>query len=298
MDRLEALQAFIRVVDTGSFTDVAEEMRVTQPTVSKWIQALEEEFSVPLLERTTRSHRVTDSGRVAYEQAKEILGRFDFLVSGLSEPKAALRGRIRLSVPVVFGRRHLVPLLARFLRQHQELELDLEMSDRYVSLVEDGFDCAVRVGIPLDSTLRSVPLGVTERQLVAAPSYLKSHGVPKKPQDLKQHECLLFRGSAPVWSFEKSGSKTRARVRGRVVANNTDALLELAREGQGLALLADWLISEDLKSGRLRATMKSWKAPPAPIQALLPPGKYTSPRVRALLRYLQEQLQLPAGIQV
>ena len=293
MDRLDAFQAFVRTVDSGSFTEAAEEMQVSQPTISRWMQELEEEFGAQLLNRTTRSLEVTDAGQLLYEQAQEILARYQDLSTRLSETSDVLTGTLRVSIPVVFGRRHVLPLLSEFMNLHPRLNLDISMSDQYVNLVEEGFDLAVRVGVSRDSTLRTVKLGTSTRMLVASPLYFTRHRPPKLPKDLASHECLTYRGTENVWVFNKEGKSVRVSARGPVASNNTDVLLHMAKQGKGLALLASWLVAKEIELGTLRAVMSDWTLPLGPVQALLPPGKYTSPRTRALIAFLQEHLCLP-----
>jgi len=291
MDRIEALGAFVRVVETGSFSDVAGEKGVSQPTISKWVQSLEEEFGATLLDRTTRVHRVTETGRLAYDQAKELLARFELMAQEIAQEQTTLSGRIRLSVPVVFGRRILVPLLSQFLHKHPEVELDLDFTDRYVNLLEEGYDGAVRVGIPADSSLRAVQLGSTDRHLVASPDYVKNHPRLRTPDDLRKHSCLVLRGSDAAWSFTRRDKRMKKRVRpqadSRIRLNNSDAALTLALEGHGFALLASWLVADDLARGGLKEALSGWQAPRAPIHLLLPPGRFTGVRMRALIDELK-----------
>lgn len=286
MDRLNAMRAFVRVVELRTFTAVAEELRVTQSTVSKWLAALEEEAGVQLLARTTRTKRVTEAGSAFYERSKEILASYDGLMAELhSDGEAQLRGRLRVSVPVVFGRMFAVEAVSAFLRRHPDIELDLVFSDRYVALVEEGFDVALRVGTPVDSSLRARVIASTPRRLVAAPDYLAEHGRPGSPTDLRQHECLIHSGinTGAVWVFSNGTDTVRTRVRGRFAANNSAALCEMAVGGLGVALLASWLVDDAIADRGLVELLPDYELPPAPIQALMPPGRHIHPRVRAFV---------------
>ncbi len=292
MDRLMTLRAYSRLVELGSFTAVATELRVKQSTISKWIAALEDELGVRLVDRTTRSLRVTDAGQRFYRRASMIVSDYDAAVGEIREEAAALRGRIRMSVPVVFGQRFIVPAVTSFLLQHDGIELELIFGDRYVSLVEEGYDLAIRVGIPVDSALRSHSLGSGGRYLVAAPSYLASHGTPRDPEDLRAHQCLVHteRSTWAAWSFKCGKKIHNVRVGGRVTANHSESTLHMARSGLGVALLASWLVEPDLRSGSLVALLKNYEPPPAPIRALTPPGRLLAPRVRALIEHLRSAL--------
>ncbi len=293
MDRLEVMQAYVRLVELGSFSAVAAELRVQQSTISKWIAALEEELGATLVERTTRQRRVTEAGQLCYDRARELLAGYEDLQASISARGGGdLEGRLRVSVPVVFGRLFVLPLCAAFMERHRRLEVELIFDDRYVKLLEGGFDVAVRVGRPLDSSYRARQLAETDRVLVCAPGYLEGRRRPRRPSDLEAHECLRHSGldTPAIWQFRRAGKDQRATVRGRFAANNSEAVLELAREGLGVALLARWLVAPSLADGSLVALLRGYRAPPAPIQALLPPSGHLHPRVRAFVEHLAEEL--------
>ncbi len=286
MDRIEAMNAFVRVVDTGSFSRAAEALRVEQSTVSKWIQRLETELACTLIQRTTRQQQITDAGRLFYTRARELLALYDATTAELTND-TTIRGHLTVSVPVVFGQRHIVPFVAKFLRQHPQIDLELRFSDRYVNLVDDNVGVAIRVGTPMDSSFRARTIARAGRALVASPGYLKKHGTPRSPEQLAQHECLRHSGvAASVWTFERGGTEVRARVHGRFTANHSEALLALARGGHGIALLATWLVAEDMKRGRLVPVFGArsvYRTTPAPVQAVFPPAGRPHPRVRAFV---------------
>ena len=293
MPSFDQLRCFVRLVECGSFTAVAREERVKQSTVSKWLASLEDELGVTLLDRTTRAQRVTETGHRFYSRAKEVLAAYEDAIADVRTGEAEVRGRIRINIPVVFGRLFIAPLVARFMRSHRKVEVDMAFSDRYVNLVEEGFDLAVRVGTPVDSSLRSFSLGTSERHLVASPGYLKAHGTPRKPGALAEHECLVHvaTGGPTTWQFDRSGTTHRVLVRGRASANNSEAVLSLVRSGLGIGLLASWLVEGDLRAGRLERILASYRAPDAPVQALAAPTRRVAPRVRALIEHLQQGLR-------
>lgn len=272
MDRIDALHAYVRLVECRSFTQVARELRITQSTVSKWISALEEDVGVHLLDRTTRSLHVTEQGNGFYERAKEIVAGFEHAVSAAREEQQVVRGRIRLSAPVVFGRRFVVPLVATLLQEHPELEVEMVLSDRYVSVVEEGFDLAIRVGVSVDSSLLSHRLSESARYVAASPEYLKRAGIPKTPADLARHDCLVHTqlGDRTSWTFSRAGRKERVSVGGRVSCNNSEATLELAQRGLGVCLLASWLAEKPVREGKLVRLLARYEAPTAPVCALSP----------------------------
>ncbi|MCH9684738.1 MAG: LysR family transcriptional regulator [Deltaproteobacteria bacterium] len=290
MDRLNAMHAFVRLVEVGTFSAVADELRVKQSTVSKWVAALEDELGVRLLERTTRSRRVTEPGTRFYQRARQILAAYDDITAQLQRDLPELQGRIRVSVPVVFGRLFIVPAVAKFLRRYPSMEIELMFSDRYINLVEDGFDVAIRVGRPIDSSLRSRRLGRTPRRLVASPGYVARAEPIRVPADLRDHPCLLHTGlsTGDVWAFEHGGKTLRAPIRGRFSANNSEALLAMARGGLGIALLASWLVDAEVRAQRLVTLLPEYEAPVAVIHALMPPGPHVHPRVRRFVDALAE----------
>jgi DNA-binding transcriptional LysR family regulator len=289
MDQFTALRAFARLVELESFSAVAEDLRVRQSTVSKAIAALEEALGVRLVDRTTRSLRVTEAGQRLYQRATALVSDYEAAIGEARADATALQGRIRMSVPVVFGQRFIVPAVTAFLIEHENIELELIFGDRYVSLVEEAYDVAIRVGVPVDSTLRSHGLGEGRRRLVASTRYLERYGTPLTPGDLEQHQCLVHteRSTRAVWSFKKGKKTQQVRVGGRVTANHSESTLYMAKAGLGVALLASWLVDTDLKEGALVALLPGYEPPAAPVQALTPPGKLLAPRVRALIEHLR-----------
>lgn len=295
MDRLTALRAYVRLVELGSFSEVAAELGVTQSTVSKWIAALEEQLSAQLVERTTRSQRVTEAGKQFYDSARGILASYESAVAGLVDEAPVQRGRLRVNVPVVFGQRHILGPVAAYLTRYPQMELELSFSDHYINLVDEGVDLAVRVGRQVDSSFRTRKLGQTPRRLVASPEYVASRGAPCSPMDLVSHDCLLHSNlrDRDTWRFGAPGqgkATTPVRVRGRFAANNSEALLAMARSGHGVALLASWLVDEAIRAGHLVPLLTDYTLPAAPIHALLPPGKHVRPQVRTFLDFLAEAM--------
>jgi DNA-binding transcriptional LysR family regulator len=286
------MRLYVRLVELKSFSAAARELRLKQSTASKWLSSLEEEFGVTLIERTTRTQRVTEPGEVFYARAKELVAGYDNTALELSNRAPELTGSLRVSVPVVFGRRFVLPVVAEFLRRFPKLELDLVFSDHYVNLVEAGFDVAVRVGVPTDTSFRSRGLGGTKRVLVASPAYLKLHGTPHHPSELAGHSCLVHSGSnaSDLWLFHSGKKRYRAQVRGRLTANNSEALLLAVQSGLGIALLAAWLVEAEVRRKRLVVLLADYSAPSAPLNALMAPGRHVHPRVRAFVDFLAERL--------
>lgn len=292
MDRFEGLRAYIRIVELGTFTAAARDLRIRQATVSRWIAELEDELGVQLLDRTTRTVRMTRAGARFYDQAKALLGMWEDAASAARREHGEVAGRLRVSAPVVFGRRFLSPNLGEFLSAHPELELEVQFSDRYIDLVEEGVDVALRVGTPVDSDYRARTLITTPRRLVAAPDYIKRSPVIRHPRDLTQHMCLLHSGldNRVTWRFSRDEELHRVDVSGRFRANHSETLLELARQGHGVALLASWLVDDAIGRGELEELLPEYRAPAAPIQALFASKRHTPSNVDAFIVFLQSLL--------
>lgn len=295
MDRLTALRAFTHLASGATFAETADRLRVRQPTISKWLAALEAEVGAQLIERTTRARRVTPAGRRFEDHARAILSRYDAAVAEIADTGGGLRGRLRVSLPVVFGERFLLPLVSGFLATHPALEAELRFSDAYVDLVGDGVDVAFRVGRPLDSSLKARTLVRTRRCVVAAPD-LAARLDLSHPADLAQAPCLVHAGriARDVWIFDTVDGPLRAPVSGSIVADNSAALLALARAGLGVALLAEWLVAADLAAGRLVELLTAQAAEPAPVQALTPPRSHRHPAAQALIAHVAAHL--PAAL--
>ena len=292
MDRLTALRAFVRLAELGTFSATARDLRVGQSTVSKWISALEDEVGAELFQRTTRSVRLTAAGKTFIKGARDVLAAYEIATEKLQSGSPSLRGRLRMSVPVVFGRLFIVPQIRTFMRRHPEIEIEMVFSDRYINLIGENVDVAVRVGTPIDSSLRSHALGSTARHAVASPGYVERCDPIREPDDLRRHPCLLHTelSRGDVWQFRKGPKKRAVTVKGRFSANNSEALLALARSGQGIAMLAHWLVEGDLRAGKLVALLSEYALPRAPIAALTPPSRHTPPKVTELIAHLKTTL--------
>jgi DNA-binding transcriptional LysR family regulator len=293
MDRIDALRLFVRLAERGSFSAAAKDLEIKQSTASKWIAELEAEWGVGLVDRTTRSLHLTEAGRRLLSRATEVLAAFDDMAAELREKSPEPSGRVRISVPVAFGRLFVVPAVAEFLRRHAKVQAELVLDDRYVELVDRGFDLAVRVGVPIDTSARARKLADGRRCLVASPAYLKAHGRPETPRDLLRHECLVHgeNDASVIWRFGRERrSEIPVSVRGRVTASSSEAVLAMARSGLGVALLAEWLVAEDLRKQRLVPLLERFPAPPAPIYVLTPPSRFMPSAVRALSDHLAATL--------
>jgi DNA-binding transcriptional LysR family regulator len=292
MDRLAAIEAFVRVAECGSFSKAAERLHSSKSVVSRQVGALEAELGARLLHRTTRALTLTEAGRSYFAQAARILADLAEANASVGQLQAAPRGRLRVSAPMSFGFLHLAPAVPDFLDRYPDVEIDLAMNDRYVDLVDEGFDMAVRIGKLEDSSLVARKLAPARRTICAAPAYLQARGVPASPDDLKAHECLCYSnvGLSQEWRFVRpDGRPWPVEVRGRLHANNGDALRAAALRGFGLAVLPSFLVGRDFQSGALVSVLDAFMAQDSGVYAVYPHARHLSPKVRAFVDFLADR---------
>ncbi len=304
MDYLAAIRAFVRSVDLGSFSRAAAEGGVKVSTVSRYVSALEADLGAALLNRSTRRLHLTEAGATFYERAAQILADVEEARSATASLNARPQGLLRLNIPGAFGRRHVVPHLKDFLAAYPDIRIDATLTDATVDLIETGADVAVRIGALADSTLVARRLASHRRALVASPDYLATRPPLDTPDQLAGHDCLLFAlQPANAWYFRRGdpavAEPREVKVAGRLRANDSEALLEAALAGLGVALLPTWLIGEDLRAGRLLAPLSAWEwliapGPERAIWGVYPPKKVVSPKVRAFLTFLSQRFGTPA----
>ncbi len=293
MNRLAALEAFVRVAETRSFTEAAERLRTSKSGLSRQVSALEAELGARLLHRTTRSLTLTEAGRSYYERAVRILADLEEANAAVSQHQASPRGHLRISAPMSFGFLHLAPALPDFLDRYPEVSVDLAMNDRFVDLVEEGFDLAVRISALADSSLISRRLAPIRRVLCASPDYLARRGLPKTPDDLKGHDGLRNTNISPSsaeWRFvAPDGREWSIEMEGRVAANNGDALRAAALRGLGIANLPSFIVGGDLQAGTLVSLLDGFLPGDLTLHAVYPAARHLSPKVRAFVDFLADR---------
>lgn len=290
MDRLAAMQMFVRVVETGSFTKVAQEWATTQPTVTKQIAQLEAQLKVRLLNRNTRGASLTEPGALYYEKCKTIVADVAEAEGLVHRRQHRLQGQLRVGSSVAFGRRVLVPLALQFMAENPQVQLDLSFEDRYTDLVAQGIDVALRLGKLADSSLGARTLGVNPWVLVASPAYLRRHGTPRKPSDLKDHAALIYSSvqGNDAWRLRNaSGETVSVPVTGRLRSNNLSALLAAARADLGVAALPCYVAAPSLASGHVRELLKTACLPEQEIHAVYPSPRLVPQKVQAFIAFLQ-----------
>jgi DNA-binding transcriptional LysR family regulator len=288
MDTLEAMSVFVRVVERGSFSAVARELGTTQPTISKQISALEQRLGGRLIARSTRQLSLTDEGQRYYQQCRDILAAIDNAEHSFQTGREAVAGPLRVASSVSFGRLQLAPRLRGFLQVHPQVSVDLQLSDQNVDLLSEGVDVAVRIGELKDSNLIARQIGLTRRLTVASPAYLAQHPGPQTPEELAQHNCLLFTllKQFDTWSFDDG--RYSVQVRGNVHSNNSEAIREMVLSGLGISLSPSWLYREDIDASQVVQILPNHTPSSLPIYAVFPANRRQSARVRAFVDFLAE----------
>jgi DNA-binding transcriptional LysR family regulator len=293
MDRLAALTAFAAVAEAGSFAAAARRLGRSTSRLSRQVAELEAALGSRLLHRTTRALTLTEAGRSYHEQVARILAELDAADLSVGRLQAAPRGRLRVAAPMSFGVLHLAPALPAFLDRYPEIDLDMAMNDRFVDLVEEGFDLAVRIGRLADSSLVARRLAPLRRVLCASPAFLAAHGTPRTPDDLARLPCLGYSNLLPQedWSFADpvSGRPWPVRIKARLRVNNGDALRLAALAGVGLAPLPSFLVGPDLAAGTLVPLLDPYLRQEGAIHAVYPPARPLLPKVRAFVDFLAER---------
>ena len=292
MDQLGAMRAFVRVVQTGSFSAVGRELNSTQATISKKVAALETKLGVKLLTRSSRDVSLTQAGTDYYEQCVVMLAELDEIEARVRSQVAKPQGRLRVSAPIAFGRLVIAPIIGEFLAMYPDIKVDMLLGDRHVDLVAEGVDLAIRARQLEDSSLVARHLFDNPMLLVASPEFLELHGAPREPIDLKRHNCIvysLFR-SINSWHFSRDGKEFTVPVSGSFQSDNGDTNLEVALAGVGIIQLPIWMVGEHLQSGRLIQLLPDYQTDKIPLNALYPQSRYVPLKVRSFVEFMKEKL--------
>ena len=288
MDRLTAMEAFVRVVEKGGFTAAAEDLRLSRAMVSKHVQDLEAHLGARLLNRTTRKLSLTEAGRVYYDRSTQLLAELAETEEAVGELQARPRGRLRVNAPVSFGSLHLAAAIADYMAAYPDVAVELTLNDRIVDLVEEGYDVAVRIARLADSRLIARRLAPCHHVVCASPGYLKGHRRPEHPADLAQHNCLgySYRARGDEWRFDGPDGSIAIQLKEMLQTNNGDALCAAAVAGGGIAILPTFIAGSDMIAGRLTPILAQYRIPEIAIYALYPPGRHLSVKVRSFVDFL------------
>jgi DNA-binding transcriptional LysR family regulator len=292
VDSLGRLTAFLAIAEAGSLAAAGRRLGRSPPAMSRALAELESQLGVRLAERSTRSFALTEAGRRLAEQGRRALSELDDALREAAGEGREARGRLRLAAPLVFGRRHVAPVVAAFLDAHPAVSVDLVLSDRAVDLVEEGLDLAVRIGRLPDSSLRVRRLGAVRRILVASPAYLERRGVPRGPEALAEHDLIVFasRSTPTEWRFSTQQGEITIRPDARFAVNEAEAAVAATVQGRGILQSLSYQAAEEIAAGRLVRLLREAEPPAIPVQLVFPAGRFMPARLRAFLDEAAPQL--------
>ncbi|HVM98571.1 MAG TPA: LysR family transcriptional regulator [Caulobacteraceae bacterium] len=290
MDRLHAMELYVRVVETGSFSAAARDLRMGQPSVSKTVAALEARLGVRLLVRSSRQLHPTEAGEAFYERARRALAEADEAESAARGLGAGLAGRLRVCAPVTFGRLHIAPRLGEFLDAHPALRLELVMDDRRIDLMEENIDVALRLGDLSDSSLTARKLASTDRLVVASPAYLERKNAPRTPSELMAHEAVVYSQQAvgDEWRLRQGSTEISVRAPSRIAFSAAEGFREGLLAGLGLGIAPRWMVSPELAAGTLVPVLTDWTLPGTDLWAIYPTGRMPTAKARAFIAWVED----------
>jgi|SRR5450432_2975275 DNA-binding transcriptional LysR family regulator len=283
MDRLEELTIFVAIIEAGSLVGASRRLRRSPPAVTRALSALEDRIGLRLVERTTRRLAPTEAGSALAERARTLLADYDEALAGA--PQAPVRGVLRITAPVQFGRRQVAPIVLAFLNAHPEVRVELSLSDRNLDLIDEGLDLAVRIGPLADSSLVARQVGSVRRVVVASPAYLERRGVPRKPPDLAAHDTIfgMARSSAREWRFGPSPRGAVVRLSPRFLVDDVEAQLQAAKAGRGVARPLSYQVTDELADGSLVRLLQEFEPEPLPVHLVTLRRSHLAPKVRAFM---------------
>lgn len=296
MDRFQAIAAFVKVVETGSFARAADRLDVSVSSVSRQVADLEAHLDARLLNRTTRRLSLTEAGRAFHERSVQLLADLEEAEASAGAGTATPKGTLRISCGVTFGTRYVAPAVAAFMARHPDIRFDVELSDRVVDLVDEGFDAAVRIGAIGGENLVGRRVGATQLVCCASPDYLARHGEPRKPDDLARHACLLYEYAPQrdTWPFtDRAGNELDVRVTGPVHSNSGSFSSALALAGVGIACEPDFIVGDDVRAGRLVPILRAYAPVESGIHVVYASRRHLSAKVRSFAEYLAERFAKP-----
>ncbi len=293
MDRIDELRLLLAILDSGSLAEAGRRLRLSPPAVTRALAAMEERLGLRLFDRTTRRLAPTEAGRRLADHARRLVADYGEAMAEAAGEAGAPRGRLRIAAPLVFGRRHVAPVVTAFLAAQPEVTAELILSDRSVDLVEEGIDVAIRVGDLAETALVARRIGTLRRVLAASPAYLARRGMPATPDDLARHETVLFSalGAVPEWRFAgPAGVEIAVRIAPRFTVTQAEAAVAAAVAGQGIVRALSYQVAEELADGRLLRLLREFEPPPAPVHLVFPTARLMAPRLRVFLDFAAPRL--------
>ena len=293
MDRIACMQSFVRAIELKSFSAVAREQQTTQPTISKQIVALEKYLGVQLLTRSTTNLSLTEEGKRYYQYCQQILEIVAEAEACLKEKERAT-GILRLGCPVLFGEMQIVPRLKAFMKRYPDVKIDLMMADHFVDIVESGLDLLIRIGNHLDSSLIGHHIGTTRRVTVATTGYFEQVGEPKKPDDLVNHDCIVYThlSTGNEWHFQGTDGTIKVRVGGCFQTNSSVAIRSAVLSGLGIAVAPVWMFGDEIYRGDLKVVLEDYQPTPLQIQAVYRRSRFYPAKITCFIDFLAEEFKL------
>ena len=291
MDRLKALQTFVRIADHGSLTKAAQAMDLSLPAVVRSLAALEAQLRVRLFNRTTRRVALTDEGRRYLDYARQILATLAEAERAISNDLASPAGKLRVTAPVLFGQLHVAPAVTRFLQKHPLVQVDLELLDRVVNLLDENFDVGIRIGMLADSSLVARSVGAVRRVVVASPAFLRRHGTPKQPQDLHALDCVLGSSDGNTWSFHQQGKLLAVPVHGSLRCNHVQAVIDSCVAGLGCGMFMSYQVAARVEQRQLKIVLDAFEPPPRPVNLVVPQARLLPARTRVFIDWMLRELR-------
>jgi DNA-binding transcriptional LysR family regulator len=292
MDRLAAMETFLAVVDTGSFSAAARRLDVGQPAVSKLVAHLEERLGVKLLVRTTRGLTATEAGLNYYERARRSIDEADEAELAARGAGSSLTGKLRVSAAVTFACIHLIPRLTEFLARHPGLEIDFVLDDRNVDLVQEGIDVGLRMGRLVDSSLTARRIASVRHVVVGTPAYFARAGEPTAPGELSAHQAVIYaqKGGGPIWIFRRDGVEISITLEGRLRVSAAEGVRAAVFAGAGIAIASEWMFAPEIADGTVKAVLQDWELPRIDLWAMFPAGRTATTKARTFVSFVQETL--------
>ncbi len=291
MDKLDELEIFLAILDTGSLAAAGRKLQRSPPAITRALTALEERLGARLVERTTRQLAPTEAGRRLADQARRLLA--DYNVAVREESDAPLRGKLRVTAPTVFGRRHIAPIVNSYLDRYASMQVELILNDRNLDLIEEGIDVAIRIGPLAENGMIARKVGEVRRILVASRKYLKRHGTPGSLDELSQHDIVFGSGvtPSPEWRFTQGGRERHVHLAPRLLVNDVEALLLALKDGRGIGRMLSYQPAKEIAAGTLVRLFPESEPPPLPVNVVFPSRRHMAPKLRTFIDFAIEQLQ-------
>jgi DNA-binding transcriptional LysR family regulator len=298
MDRLAAMETFVLVVDSGSFSTAARRLNVGQPAVSKLVAQLEERLGVKLLVRTTRGLTATEAGLNYYERARRLIEEADEAELAARGAASSLTGKLRVSAAVTFARLHLIPRIPAFLARHPDLEMEIVLDDRHVDLVREGIDVGLRMGQLADSSLTTRRIASARHVVVGTPGYFARAGEPSKPEELSAHEAVIYtqRGRAAIWAFRHADAERSVTLNGRLRVSAAEGVRAAIFANAGVTIASEWMFAPEIADGTVKVVLQDWELPRIDLWAVYPAGRTATTKARTFIQFAQDVMHLPSDV--